>query len=78
MLERNTMLMGDVVIAITKRFYARIEKRERNRKLLFFEGWLENFKNFYDIKSYTRYGEDLFVDILEHTQLQMAKIKDLI
>lgn len=52
----------DIVIAVAKRFYVRIETREGNREFFFFKRWLADFKKRYDIKSYIRHGKDIFVD----------------
>ena len=78
MQENNVALSDDLVVAAAKRFYALIPRGSNEKELQFSHGWVQNFKKRYNIKSYTRHGEDASANVSEEVLKRMEDIKTLI
>lgn len=78
MQENNVALSDDLVVAAAKRFYALLPRGANEKELQFSHGWVQNFKKRYNIKGYTRHGEDASTDVSEEVLKKMEDIKTLV
>jgi hypothetical protein len=78
MQENNVAISDDLVVAATKRFYALLPRSANEKELQFSHGWVQNFKKRYNIKGYTRHGEDASADVSEEVLKKMEDIKTLV
>jgi hypothetical protein len=62
MIERGATLSNDLIIVAAKRFYDLTPRESSEKELHFSAGWVHGFKKRFDIRSFTRYGEDASAD----------------
>ena len=78
MQENNVALSDDLVVDVAKKFYALLPRGTNKKELQFSHGWVQSFKNKYNINGYTRHGEDASADVSKEVLKKMEDIKTLV
>ena len=66
------------MVAATKRFYVLLPRGANKKELQFSHGWVQNFKKRYNIKGYTRHGEDASTNVSKEVLKKIEDIKTLV
>ena len=78
MQENSVALSNDIVIAAAKRFYTIIPRVPNEKELQFSHGWLDRFKKRFNIRDYTRHGENVSTNTSPEALQKMEEIKTIV
>ena len=78
MQEKGATISDDLLVPGTHRFYALQPRDPSEKELQFSHGWVTKFKKRFNIKAYTRHGEDAYVDTSAEVLRRMEEIKAIV
>ena len=78
MQENNVALSNDLVVAAVKKFHVLLLRGANKKELQFSHEWVQDFKKRYNIKGYTRHGEDASANFSKEVLKKMEDIKTLV
>ena len=78
MQEKGATISDDLWVVAAHRFYALQPKDPSEKELQFLNGWVSKFKKRFNIKAYTRHGEDVSVDTSTKVLRRMEEIKTIV
>ena len=78
MQEKGATISDDLLVAAAHRFYALQPKDPSEKELQFLHGCVSKFKKRFNIKAYTRHGENGYADTSTKVLRRMEEIKTIV